>query len=85
MPRIRQLADKYAMADWCSHLAGRMKTDGVTQAMLGETLGVSQQAVSKMLKRPEELSIRELRSVCKIVNIDPMALLKAVGIKTEGV
>lgn len=85
MPRIRQLADKYAMADWSAHLVGRMKTDGVTQAKLGETLGVSQQAVSKMMKHPEALSIRELRNVCKIVNIDPAALLKAVGLKKEGV
>lgn len=83
MPRIKQLADKYAMADWCAHLAGRMKMDGVTQAKLGDALGVSQQAVSKMLKRPDELSIRELRNVCKIVNIDPAALLKAVGLQNK--
>lgn len=28
---------------------------------------------------------RELRGVCKVIKIDPAALLKAVGIKTEGV
>ena len=84
MPRIRQLADKYAMVDWGSHLTGRIKLAGVTQAQLGEAMGVSQQMVSYMLKKPEEMSIRELRGVCKVIKIDPAALLKAVGIK-EGV
>lgn len=83
MPRIRQLADKYAMADWSAHIVGRMKTDKISQAKLGETLGVSQQAISKMLRKPEEITIRDLRTVCKVVNIDPIALLKAVGLSKE--
>lgn len=78
MPRIRQYADKYAMADLSSHISGRMKTAGITQEDLGIKLKKSQQTISRLLSKPEKMPIGVLRTICKIVDIDQAAVMKAV-------
>ena len=84
MPRIRQYADKYAMQDLRAHILGRMKIAGMTQKDLGEKLNMSQQTVSRMLKRPEKLPLGTLRSICKIVDIDQSLVVKAAWCEFAG-
>lgn len=81
MPRIRQYADKYAMSDLASHIRGRIKASGKTQQEIGDELGVSQQTISRMLKKPETIPIGTLRKICKVVEVDAAVVLKAVGVK----
>ena len=81
MPRIRQYAEKYAMRDLASHIAGRAKDDGKTQQDLGDALGLSQSAVSRLFKKPETMTIGALRKLCNVVEVDPAVILNAVGMK----
>lgn len=83
MPRIRQYAAKYAMADFGSHIAGRIKSAGLNQADVADKLGISQQYVSRLLKQPEKLTVKQLREICGIVAIDGRVLLKAIGMKED--
>jgi transcriptional regulator with XRE-family HTH domain len=83
MPRIRQYAAKYAMADFGSHIKGRIQNSGLKQADVGEKLGISQQGVSRLLNHPEKITVKQLREICGIVEIDSQVLLKAIGIKED--
>ena len=83
MPRIRQYAAKYAMADFGSHIKGRIRNSGLKQADVGEKLGISQQSVSRLLKHPERLNIKRLRQINDIAELDSQVILKAIGIKEE--
>ena len=77
MPRIRQYAEKYAMADLSAHIKGRMMSAGMNQEQLGIRLKTSQQSVSRLLSHPETISIGTLRKICKVVDIDPETIIKA--------
>ena len=81
MPRIRQYADKYALKDLASHIRGRTKDSGRTQQDLGDELDMSQQSVSRLLQKPETITIGTLRKICDVVEIDPAVVLNAVGLK----
>jgi transcriptional regulator with XRE-family HTH domain len=77
MPRIRQYAEKYAMADLSAHIKGRMRNSGITQEDLGVQLRKSQQSISRLLNKPERMPIGTLRKICKFVDIDPETIMKA--------
>ena len=75
MPRIRQLADKYAMKDLAFHIKGRMDASGKTQQEIGEALDLSQQSVSRLLRNPERITIGTLRKLAKVVDLDQSVIL----------
>lgn len=83
MPRIRQYAAKYAMADFGAHVKGRIKGAGMKQADIADKMGITQQGVSKLLNHPEKLTVKQLREICGLVEIDSCILLKAIGIKED--
>ena len=83
MPRIRQYAARYAIADLGAHIKGRIKLSGLTQVQLGEKLGMNQQSVSRLLRHPEKLSIKRLRQIGEIIELDGDVILKAIGIKED--
>ena len=83
MPRLKIYAAKYAIADLGAHIKGRIKLLGITQAELGEKLGMNQQSVSRLLKHPERLNIKRLRQINEIAELDGQVILKAIGIKEE--
>lgn len=76
MPRIRQLADKYAMKDLGSHIKGRIEASGRTQQEIGETLDLSQQSVSRLLNNPGRITVATLRKIAKVVELDQDVILK---------
>lgn len=76
MPRIRQLADKYAMTDLGAHIKGRIEASGRTQQDIGEELNISQQSVSRLLRNPERITIGTLRKIAKVVKLDQAVILK---------
>lgn len=83
MPRIRQYAAKYAMADFGSHIKGRIRNSGLKQADVGEKLGISQQGVSRLLNHPEKMTMKQLRDICSLTEIDCLVILKAIGVKLK--
>lgn len=76
MPRIKQLADKYAMKDLGSHIKGRIEASGRTQQEIGEELDLSQQSVSRLLRNPGRITVETLRKISKIVELDQSVILK---------
>ena len=83
MPRIRQYAAKYAMADFGSHIKGRIRNSGLKQADVGEKLGISQQGVSRLLNHPEKITMKQLRDICSLTEIDCLVILKAIGVNLK--
>ena len=83
MPRIRQYAARYAMVDLASHIKGRAKDAGLRQQELGEAIGMTQQGISRLLNHPEKITVKQLREICGLVEIDSCILLKAIGIKED--
>lgn len=83
MPRIRQYAAKYAMADFGAHVKGRIKGAGMKQADIAEKMGMTQQGISRLLNHPEKITVKQLREICGLVEIDSCILLKAIGIKED--
>lgn len=83
MPRIRQYADKYAMADLSAHIKGRMKACGITQEALAGKVELSQQSVSRLLGHPEDISVGLLRKICKIVELDQSVLINALACSNQ--
>jgi predicted transcriptional regulator len=80
MPRIRQYAAKYAMADFGSHIKGRIRNSGLKQADVGKKLGISQQGVSRLLNHPEKITMKQLRDICSMTEVDCLVILKAIGV-----
>lgn len=76
MPRIRQLADKYAIKDLGAHIKGRIEASGRTQQEIGEELDLSQQSVSRLLRNPGRITVETLRKISKIVELDQSVILK---------
>lgn len=76
MPRIRQLADKYAMKDLGSHIKGRIEASGRTQQEIGDELHISQQSVSRLLNNPGRITVETLRKIANVVELDQDVILK---------
>ena len=83
MPRIRQYSAKYAMADLGSHIKGRIKNSGLRQEDVGEKLRMSQQSVSRLLNHPERITVKQLREICSLTEIDSQVVLKAIGLQNK--
>ncbi len=83
MPRIRQYAAKYAMTDFGAHVKGRIRDAGMNQSDVADKIGMTQQGVSRLLNHPEKITVKQLREICGIVEIDISVLLKAIGIKED--
>ena len=80
MPRIRQLADKYAMKDLGSHIKGRIEASGRTQQEVGEELDLSQQSISRLLNNPGRITVATLRKIAKVVDLDQDVILKTFNL-----
>ncbi len=53
-----------------------ISAQGLTQEKLAKRMGVSQPAISKWLRCIDQMSIRDFRRMCHLLEIDPMDLLE---------
>lgn len=80
MPRIRQKAEEYAMKDLVGEINAQSARYGHrTQAALGDALGVCQATAGGYLKKPESIRLDVLRRMVKVLRLDPVIVLKALG------
>lgn len=80
MPRIRQKVDEYAMNDFIAEVNAQCARYGYkSQKSLGNALGVCQATAGNYLKNPESIQLGTLRAMVKLLQLDPVVILKALG------
>lgn len=86
MPRIRQYADRDAMADFIGELnAQRARFGYDTQRSLAPVLGVCQATAGNYIRNPETIPFGVLRKLVKVLKPDPVLLLRAMGYNTQDI
>ena len=84
MPRIRQNAEKDALKDLLGEINAQSARYGYrTQEALGSALGVCQATAGNYLKRPETSRLSALRAMVKVLRLDPVVMLRALGYTTK--
>ena len=80
MPRLRQNAEKDAMRDFVGEVnAQRGRYGYTTQKAFGNALGVCQATAGNYIRDPETISFGMLREMVKVLRLDPVVILKALG------
>ena len=86
MPRLRQNAERDAMADFMGELnAQRARFGYDTQRSLAPVIGVCQATAGNYIRNPETIPFGVLRAIVKAVKPDPGILLKALGYTTQDI
>lgn len=86
MPRIRQNEEKYAMNDFVAEINAQCGRYGYkSQKSLGNALGVCQATAGSYLKNPDGISIGMLRSMVKVLRLDPVVVLRAIGYSSKDI
>lgn len=80
MPRIRQNAERDAMRDFVAEINAQCGRYGYrSQTALGSALGVCQATAGSYLKKPEAIQLGTLRTMIKLLRLDPVVVLKMLG------
>lgn len=86
MPRIRQNAERDAIRDFQSEVNAQCGRYGYkSQKSLGNALGVCQATAGNYLKNPDCIQFGTLRAMVKILRLDPMVILKALGYSAKDI
>lgn len=86
MPRIRQNAERDAMKDFQAEVNAQCGRYGYkSQRLLGNALGVAQSTAGNYLKNPDGITLGTLRSMVKLLRLDPVVILKALGYSTQDI
>lgn len=84
MPRIHQNAERDAVRDFVAEINAQCGRYGYrSQKSLGSALGVCQGTVGNYLKKPEAIPFGTLRSMVKVLRLDPLVVLKALGYSSK--
>ena len=80
MARIRQYAEKYWNEDFLREMRSKQGYYNLrTQEELGNAMGLPKSTMRKRLINPESLTIQDLRSMIRVLNLSPVAVLKFLG------
>lgn len=80
MPRIRQNAEKYALKDFLGEINAQCGRYGYkSQRAFGDAIGVCQATARSYLMNPENIQLGTLREMIKVLRLDPVIVLKALG------
>lgn len=86
MPRLRQNAEKDALRDFRAEVNAQCGRYGYkSQKSLGDALGVCQATAGKFLKNPDGIQIGTLREMVKLLRLDPIVVLKALGYSVKDI
>ncbi len=86
MPRIRQNAERDALRDFQSEVNAQCGRYGYkSQKSLGDALGVCQATAGSYLKNPENIQLGTLRAMVKLLRLDPVVILKALGYSVKDI
>lgn len=79
MPRIRQYAENYAAEDFRREMRARMGYHDLSQRDLAQKANISQSTVSNRLRDPNDITVGELRSMNKVLGLNPGIVLALLG------
>ena len=80
MAKPQSVADRDAMNELLGEVnAQRYRFGYLTHQSLGSAIGVCQASASEYLRRPEIIRIGILRRMVKVLKLDPVIVLKALG------
>ena len=86
MPRLRQNAERDAIRDFQSEVNAQCGRYGYkSQNSLGNALGVCQATAGNYLKNPDCIQFGTLRAMVKLLRLDPMVILKALGYSAKDI
>jgi len=86
MSRLRQNAEKDTMKDFIGEVNAQRGRFGYTsQKALGTALGVCQATAGNYLREPETISFGMLREMVKVLRLDPVVILRALGYSTKDI
>lgn len=75
IPRVQLNRKKYMMKDLSEFITGRMKTQKLTQAQMGQEINLSQPAFNNRLKKGF-FSYPELLTILKVLNATDEEILR---------
>lgn len=79
MPRIRQYAEKYATEDFRREMRSRMGYHDLSQHGLAQKTDISQTTISNRIRDPNDITVGELRSLNKVLGLNPRIVLALLG------
>ena len=86
MPRLRQNAERDAIRDFQSEVNAQCGRYGYkSQKSLGNALGVCQATAGNYLKNPDCIQFGTLRAMVKLLRLDPIVVLKALGYSAKDI
>ena len=86
MPRIRQNAEKDALKDLLGEINAQSARYGYrSQEALGAALGVCQATAGNYLRKPETIRLSALRAMVKVLRLDPVVMLRALGYSSKDI
>ena len=86
MPRIRRNAERDTMKDFLAEVNAQSVRFGYRkQEALGSALGVCQATAGNYLKKPETIRLSALRAMVKVLKLNPVVVLRALGYTTKDI
>lgn len=86
MPRIRQYEERYATDDFRSEVNAQCGRYGYkSQKSFGKAIGVCQSTAGAYLKNPDSINIGTLRTMVKVLRLDPIVVLKMIGYSSSDI
>lgn len=79
MPRIRQYAENYAAEDFRREMRSRMGYYDLSMGDLSGQTVLSKSTISKRLGDPNSITVGELRSLVKVLKLNPRIVLALIG------
>ena len=83
MPRIRQKAAQYAADDFRKALKAVLGSCDMKQKDLAAATGIPESTVSERMRDPAKFTLGQMQEIIKATQMEPEALLKFLGYKTE--
>ncbi|MBR3973254.1 MAG: hypothetical protein IKJ99_04825 [Oscillospiraceae bacterium] len=80
MPRIRQYANRYTQEDFIKAICkAQVDANLMQKKQLAEASGIPYSTLWKRLKKPDDMSLKELKQLLTVIPIPADDLLKFVG------
>lgn len=86
MPRIRQYSERDEVNDFCAEIKAQCARYGLnSRETIGKALGISPGTVGNYLRDPLNIRFGTLRTMKRVLRLNPEVILKALGYTTQDI